>query len=150
MRREKRRLSAATRRLIAVEVFLAGALLLLASAVLAQRTPVHRAHAAGQSSASGAPGATRTVNFSCCQYTPSQLVIDVGDTVQWNGAFGTHPLVSEDGLWMTVSSGTTFSHTYNNPGFYRYYCNVHGGPGGVGMSGTVTVVTKQYLPEVLQ
>jgi hypothetical protein len=37
-------------------------------------------------------------------------------------------------MWMV-------SNTFAQPGTYHYYCEVHGGPGGFGMSGTVTVNT---------
>jgi plastocyanin len=33
----------------------------------------------------------------------------------------------------------TYQYTFNTPGTYRYYCSVHGGPGGVSMSGTIIV-----------
>jgi plastocyanin len=38
-----------------------------------------------------------------------------------------------------MMKGQTFSMTFKTPGSYPYYCRVHGGPGGRGMSGTVTV-----------
>ena len=34
--------------------------------------------------------------------------------------------------------------TFTTPGTFRYYCQVHGGPNGVGMSGTVTVNPTGY------
>ncbi len=88
-------------------------------------------------------------------YNPAQLVIQVGDTVEWDGTFQLHPLVSEDGLWaLPVNSGNTFSYTYNQPGIYRYYCQAHGGPGGSGMSGIVVVmagpIQRTFLPSLLQ
>jgi plastocyanin len=33
----------------------------------------------------------------------------------------------------------TYSFTFNAAGTYDFYCSNHGGPGGFGMSGTVTV-----------
>jgi hypothetical protein len=32
------------------------------------------------------------------------------------------------------------TRTFSQPGVYRFYCVVHGGPGGEGMSGRVTVL----------
>jgi MYXO-CTERM domain-containing protein len=37
-----------------------------------------------------------------------------------------------------MTSGT-FSHTFNAPGAYAYYCQFHGLPGGEGMTGTIIV-----------
>jgi hypothetical protein len=37
-----------------------------------------------------------------------------------------------------LSSGT-FSHTFNTPGTYPYYCFIHSSPGGTLMNGVVTV-----------
>ncbi len=87
-------------------------------------------------------------------YNPKILVIQAGDTVEWDGTFATHPLVSEDGLWLTVESGSTFSYQYNNAGVFRYYCLAHGFPGGSGMSGVVVVmanpVQSMFLPALLR
>jgi plastocyanin len=73
-------------------------------------------------------------------YSPADITIFTGSSVQWVGPFLDHPLVSEDSLWPTQDTGTTFSYTFTTPGAYRYYCLFHGGPGGVAMSGIVRVV----------
>lgn len=70
-------------------------------------------------------------------YSPASVTIKAGDTVEWQGGFSIHPLVSDDGLWATVSSGSTFRYTFASPGTYRYYCQVHH---GLGMTGEVMVV----------
>ena len=69
-------------------------------------------------------------------YSSAQITIGVGDTVEWQGDFSTHPLVSEDGLWATVNSGSTFRFTFTSPGTFRFHCQVHV---ALGMSGQVTV-----------
>jgi plastocyanin len=33
----------------------------------------------------------------------------------------------------------SFEHTFADAGEFAYYCDIHGGPGGAGMSGTVIV-----------
>ncbi len=78
-------------------------------------------------------------NTSGLFYSPSVVLINMGDTVEWDGNFTFHPLASDDNLWPVNNSGTTFSHTFNQPGTFRFYCMIHGGPGGVGMSGEVIV-----------
>jgi hypothetical protein len=42
------------------------------------------------------------------------------------------------------SSSWVVSRTFNTPGVYGYYCDLHGGPNGFGMSGTVTVNGPSY------
>lgn len=108
----------------------------------------HHSPASPDQAISAAPDATHTITFANFAYTPSNLVIDPGDTVEWQGSFSNHPLVSDDGLWPTVGTGSTFSYTFNNPGVYRYHCAIHGGPNGQGMSGMVTVLAdiRVYLP----
>ncbi len=93
---------------------------------------------------------TSVITFTCCVYSPANVTIAVGDTVTWEGSFEDHPLVSDDGLWPTQSTDTTFSHTLLNAGFYRFHCAIHGGPGGEGMSGVVLVTwpDRVYLPFV--
>ena len=74
-------------------------------------------------------------------YSPASLTVKVGDTVTWEGDFGTHPLVSgancgePDGQFSNAS-GSTYSHTFMAGGTYPYYCNVHC---TVGMKGMITV-----------
>ncbi|GIW05215.1 MAG: hypothetical protein KatS3mg060_0020 [Dehalococcoidia bacterium] len=88
--------------------------------------------------------ANTDISFTCCGYTPANVSINVGDSVTWkpSGAdgFGAHPLVSQNGLWPTVTSGTQFVFTFTTPGEYFYYCQFHGGPNGAGMAGKVTVL----------
>ncbi len=97
-----------------------------------------------------APLATFTTTFTCCVYTPPETTIMVGDTMTWVGSFAQHPLVSEDGLWATQTTGTEFSYTFLAAGSYRFYCDLHGAPGGLGMSGQiiVTVPHRVYLPAI--
>jgi len=79
------------------------------------------------------------ITFVCCSYTPMTVTIRTGEDVEWQGDFTSHPLVSQDGLWSTVNSGTEFRHTFTQPGEYWFYCGIHGGPNGFAMSGKVIV-----------
>jgi len=54
----------------------------------------------------------------------------------------TGPEVWDSGI---LSSGN-FEHTFTTPGTYPYYCVLHGGPGGVGMSGVVNVLSSTPTP----
>ncbi len=99
-----------------------------------------------------APVATHTILFPVngFNYSPADIIIFAGETVEWSGPFTFHPLVSDDNLWPVVNTGNTFQFTFTQPGVYRYHCQIHGGPGGVGMSGVITVTQafRIYLPMV--
>ena len=75
-------------------------------------------------------------------FTPKNLSVPVGATVVWNRT-GTHPhtATADDNSFDSgiLRAGQSFEHTFTQPGTYPYYCDVHGGPGSVGMSGSVTV-----------
>lgn len=72
-------------------------------------------------------------------FDPDPIVIQVGDTVQWDNMQGFHNVNSTSGP-EAFTSGTpsganwTFSHTFTMPGTYTYVCDVH-----AGMEGTITV-----------
>ena len=78
------------------------------------------------------------------KFTPANVMIQVGDTVEWvwdglghsttSGTPG-HP----DGMWDSgvQNTGFTFSFTFATAGTFNYYCSVHGAC--CGMIGSVTV-----------
>lgn len=80
-------------------------------------------------------------------FFPASVTIAPGDTVVWLRIGGSHNVTADDGsfrLGETASgnvggSWTTVSHTFNAAGTFRYFCEAHGGAGGLGMSGTVIV-----------
>lgn len=78
----------------------------------------------------------QTIAFASFAYTPKLLAVSPG-TVTWSGATGSHPLRFEDGGAATVTP-TEDTRTLP-PGVFRYYCGIHGAPGGLGMSGVVYV-----------
>jgi plastocyanin len=80
------------------------------------------------------------------RFSPANLTIAVHATVTWNWPVGSigHNVVPDNGSIPATSGGlvngpNTYSYTFDVPGTYRYYCLNHGGPAGVGMSGTITV-----------
>jgi plastocyanin len=77
-------------------------------------------------------------------FTPSNVTIQVGDTVKWTWASSGHSSTSgtpghPDGMWDSgvQNSGFTFSHTFTAAGTFSYYCTPHGAC--CGMIGSVTV-----------
>ena len=93
------------------------------------------------------PGATVDVRADNT-FSPATVTIAPGESVTWEWAegVGRHNVVPD--AEEPASSGIlrdgpfTYTHTFNTPGTYRYYCAAHGAPGGVGMSGTVVVQTQ--------
>lgn len=75
-------------------------------------------------------------------FDEEELTVPVGTTVVWeqDGSFA-HTVTADDGSFDsgTLNSGQRFSFTFDEPGTYPYYCEFHGGEGGSGMSGVITV-----------
>lgn len=103
-----------------------------------------------------------TVGGSGFVYSPSELTIDVGDTVTFTNAGGFHNVTSDDGAVTSFHcsdacgdapvgnlSSNLWSSTVTFPdaGTIGYYCEAHGATGGVGMSGVI-VVKAAALPVV--
>jgi plastocyanin len=81
------------------------------------------------------------------RFQPASITISVGDTVNWLWPVGSagHNVVPDDGNAPPTSGAPAgypkfLSFRFTIPGVYHYHCAVHGAPGGVGMSGSVTVV----------
>ncbi|MCB0520277.1 MAG: hypothetical protein H6577_28175 [Lewinellaceae bacterium] len=86
-------------------------------------------------------------------FSPSTLTIQEGDSVRWtNSGMGFHNVKADDNSFRCADgcddmggngdpSGSlwTFTLPFNSAGSVAYYCEIHGGPGGSGMSGTITV-----------
>ena len=98
------------------------------------------------------------VDMQNIQFIPSDLTINVGDTVMWSNRDATrHDTVSgaggiPDGNWNSndqygrlMLPGESFSHAFNTPGTYSYYCTPHV---EFGMSGSITVVQRSTGPTV--
>lgn len=73
-------------------------------------------------------------------FTPDELVINVGDTVEWrnvegwhnvNGLQSTYPSNPES-FGNNTGSGWVFSHVFNTVGKYDYQCDPHVGFGMIG------------------
>lgn len=84
------------------------------------------------------------------RFSPKDISVTVGTTVTW--VWGTnsvgHNVVPDDGTTPATSGGLVsapheYQYTFNTVGTFHYHCQAHGDVGGVGMSGTVTVVTAQ-------
>jgi plastocyanin len=81
------------------------------------------------------------------RFEPASITVTAGDTVNWLWPAGSaaHSIVPDDGDAPATSGAPTgyphfLSFVFAVPGVYHYHCAVHGGAGGVGMAGVVTVV----------
>ena len=76
------------------------------------------------------------------KFEAKELTVSAGTTVTWiMDASFPHTVTADDGSFDSgrMSNGQSFSFTFDQPGEFPYYCTLHGGTGGSGMAGTVTV-----------
>jgi plastocyanin len=101
--------------------------------------------------ADAALGANQNVSATpSSQFSPKTVNITQGDSVTWTNTGGVHNVVFDDGSFTQppgVSSPPwTVTRSFDTPGTFLYYCALHGGPGGAGMSGSVVVSAKSTSP----
>jgi plastocyanin len=76
-------------------------------------------------------------------FDPASVSIIQGDTVTWtnDGAHDHNVHFEEFSFVMPTAPSKTWTvyNPFTQPGTYHYYCEVHGGLGGLGMAGTVIV-----------
>jgi len=98
---------------------------------------------------------TVDVTASSGAFTPTDVTIDVGDTVRWTSTSGTHNV---NGTTMTfpsnpesfgnaLSTGWVYEYVFSTAGNYDYRCDAHFTSG---MTGTVTVVPVSGINEDLE
>lgn len=82
-----------------------------------------------------------TVKISNFQFTPKEVTVAAGTTVEWVDEVGRHTVEADDGSFKseTLADGAKFSHTFTKAGKYPYHCSFHGDKGGKDMAGTVIV-----------
>src|SRR3954452_858147 len=80
------------------------------------------------------------------EFFPKTLTVPPGTTVYWENRGIAHNVKFEDGQFEQPAdpSPTPWRvwRKFDVPGVYRFYCEMHGGPGGQGMSGTIVVDAK--------
>lgn len=88
--------------------------------------------------------ATHNVTSRDFVFEPNDITIQVGDTVVWNNnnTINSHNVIANDGSFNSgapKNGSWTFSHTFETPGDFRYFCQPHGSAVGFGMVGIVRV-----------
>ncbi len=86
------------------------------------------------------PGITNVLlkNFA---FNPTPVSIKVGDTIHWIWQEDDHSVTADAGDFDSgvLNNGATFDRMFMTAGTFRYFCKIHGGPAGSGMSGQVVV-----------
>ena len=88
-----------------------------------------------------------TIQVRDFDYFPIHITIGAGEKIRfvWTGDIPhtvtsdalTGPEVWNSGL---LGTGAIYDLVIDTPGVHPYFCIPHGGPGGIGMSGTITVL----------
>ncbi len=80
-------------------------------------------------------------------FSPKDIEINLGDTIRflWTGVIPhttTSDIAIGENSWDSglFGEGHVFDLVIQNTGYYPYYCIPHGGPGGIGMAGSINVV----------
>jgi plastocyanin len=80
------------------------------------------------------------------QFFPRSLTIPPNTTVYWENRGLQHNVKFEDGAFEQpadpLSTPWRVWRHFDSEGVFRYYCESHGGPGGQGMSGVITVAAN--------
>lgn len=81
-----------------------------------------------------------TVSGGGLAFSPATVTVDAGQPVCWTWSGTEHTVKADDGTFTSgpPASSVTFQRTFNTPGTFGYYCQVHGSTTG-GMRGTVVV-----------
>lgn len=114
---------------------LIGALLLAVTAAAEQ--------AVDGSNASPVTAGAVVVSMSGNRFRPAMVTVPAGTAVRWTNDEGEggeeHNVIARDYRWAsdTFPPGEAYEHTFDAPGEYRYFCDLHGG-----MTGRVTVTSR--------
>ena len=97
-------------------------------------------------SASTGSSVTHSVLVEDFQFTPQNITITDGDLIEWQWTGDVQHTTTSDATsgpdsWDSglLGLGATYLSPVLSAGLHPYYCIPHGGPGGSGMAGTITV-----------
>src|SRR5262245_31982729 len=82
-----------------------------------------------------------TIKFKNFEFSPKEVTVKAGTTVEWVNEGGSHPFEADDGSFASdvLPQGGRYEHKFDTPGTYPYYCKKHGGKGGEDMAGVIKV-----------
>ncbi len=105
----------------------------------ATEEPAATEAAAGEATTTPGEVIIDMANFA---FSETTLTIPVGTTVVWRNLDSVqHSATADDGSFDTglFDPGQEARVTFDTPGTFAYFCQLHGGAGGVGMSATIIV-----------
>jgi plastocyanin len=79
-------------------------------------------------------------------FAPLKQTVAAGTTIVWrNEGASAHTVTADDGSFdsQAIPAGGEFSHTFSDAEAFPYFCSLHGGAHGEGMSGAVEVSGSQ-------
>jgi len=99
---------------------------------------------------SAAAQTTVDVTASGGTFTPTDVTIDVGDTVRWTNTSGNHNVngttvtfpTNPESFGNALDTGWVYTYVFTTAGTYDYQCDLHE---AFGMTGTVTVVSTSDI-----
>ncbi|PKK82928.1 MAG: hypothetical protein CVT49_11075 [candidate division Zixibacteria bacterium HGW-Zixibacteria-1] len=89
---------------------------------------------------------TVDVNIPGLNFNPAALTINTGTTVRWtNNHSLPHTTTSDNAAWDsgTLSTGQSFSYTFDTAGEFPYHCNIH-----PSMTASITVNQGRPVPSL--
>src|SRR4029079_14537372 len=71
---------------------------------------------------------TINVKISNFKFEPKESTIKAGSSVEWTDEGGRHTVEADDGSFKseTMTVGGRFTHKFDTPGVYPYFCTFHG------------------------
>lgn len=104
---------------------------------------------------------TVEVSSNPLAFTPDDLTVSIGDTVTFTVTSGAHTVTSDgceaDDCYTngtgealdsgTLSTGDTFTFTFDEPGSFDYFCGIHSSADGTAQNGTITVAEEAQTEE---
>lgn len=125
--------------LAVVDSTLAGTAAAEAGGILRQAAAISGAaeNNGGKSPANGASGGTVSAAIGNFSFTPRELSVKAGATVEWTNKDDTpHTVTSDDGAFSSplMDTNQAFRHTFASAGSFSYHCKLH-----PTMTGTVAV-----------
>ena len=108
---------------------------------------------APQPTAAAPAGNELVVPLANFAFAPHELVVPIGATVVWVNQDGApHNVVADDGAAFRsdlLKTGGRFTQRFGAVGAFPYFCELHGGKGGVDMAGVIRVVPADQAPPVV-